>query len=105
MFLPFYKDISSLLTSPWFLAALLYYGTYGNQLHSNKIDGEQLPLIETLAGTGAGTGVGAGAMEVQMGQSRSFDLQRDDITSLAKANRFSGNGNDNQSERERKKGR
>lgn len=55
-------------------------------------------LIETLAGTAAGAGAvaGAGEMELQMGQSRPFDLQRDDITSLAKANRFSGNGNDNQ---------
>lgn len=53
-------------------------------------------LIETLAGTAAGAVAGAGEMELQMGQSRPFDLQRDDITSLAKANRFSGNGNDNQ---------
>lgn len=43
-------------------------------------------------------------MELQMGQSRPFEVQLDDITSLAKANRFSGNGNDNSSVCARERG-
>lgn len=48
-------------------------------------------LIETLARAVEGAGAGAEEMELQMGQSRPFDVQLDDITSLAKANRFPDN--------------